>query len=326
MKAILVKELGGPEKLVYGDHEIGTPGPGRVIIAVKYAGVNFPDTLIIRGKYQFQPDLPFVPGGEVAGVIKEVGPDITEFKPGDRVISGTTWGAFAEEVQGFAFNTHHLPDEVSFQDGATVLMTHGTVIHALQDRANLKEGETLAVLGASGGVGTAAIQLGKVMGANVIACASTDEKLEFCKNLGANILHKYTPDNIKSALKDLTGGKGADVIFDAVGGDYSEQAFRAIAPMGRFLVVGFASGNVPKIPLNLPLLKSASLTGVFWGNYFRHYPDENKINIQKLLKLVASGQIKPMVDEIFPLSETRQALEKIENRDVLGKIILHVSA
>lgn len=325
MKAILVKELGGPEKLVYGDHEIGSPGAGRVKIEVKYAGVNFPDTLIIRGKYQFQPELPFSPGGEVAGIIKEVGPGVEDFKPGDRVISGTTSGAFAEEAEGFAFNTHHLPDDVSFQDGATVLMTHGTVIHALKDRAKLQKGETLAVLGASGGVGTAAIQLGKAMGAKIIACASTDEKLEFCKELGADILHKYTPDNIKSALKDLTGGQGADVIFDAVGGDYSEQAFRGIAPMGRFLVVGFASGYVPKIPLNLPLLKSASITGVFWGNFFRNFPEENKTNIQELLEMVKTGKIKPIVDEVFPLSDTRHALEKIERRQVKGKIIIQIS-
>ncbi|WP_420577643.1 NADPH:quinone oxidoreductase family protein [Ekhidna sp.] len=325
MKAILVKELGGPEKLVYGDHEIGSPGAGRVKIEVKYAGVNFPDTLIIRGKYQFQPELPFSPGGEVAGIIKEVGPGVEGFKPGDRVISGTTSGAFAEEAEGFAFNTHHLPKEVSFQDGATVLMTHGTVIHALKDRAKLQKGETLAILGASGGVGTAAIQLGKAMGANIIACASTDEKLEFCKELGADILHKYTPDNIKSALKDLTGGKGADVIFDAVGGDYSEQAFRGIAPMGRFLVVGFASGYVPKIPLNLPLLKSASITGVFWGNFFRNFPEENKTNIQELLEMVKNRKINPIVDEVFALSDTRHALEKIERRQVKGKIIIQIS-
>lgn len=325
MKAILVEELGGPEKLVFREHEIGSPGPGRVKIEVKYAGVNFPDTLIIRGKYQFQPELPFSPGGEVAGVIKEVGPDVTDLKPGDRVISGTTSGAFAEEAEGFAQNTHLLPDEVSFQDGAAVLMTHGTVIHALKDRAKLKSGETLAVLGASGGVGTAAIQLGKVMGAKVIACASTDEKLDFCKKLGAAVLHKYTPENLKSALKELSGGKGVDVIFDAVGGDFSEQAFRAMAPMGRFLVVGFASGYVPKIPLNLPLLKSASLTGVFWGNFFRNFPQENKDNIQELLGLIKTGQIKPVIDEIFPLSKTRYALEKIENRNVKGKIILNTS-
>ena len=324
MKAVLVEELGGPEKLVYRDHQIGPPGPGRVSIEVKYAGVNFPDTLIIRGKYQFQPDLPFSPGGEVAGIIKEVGPDVTEFKPGDRVVSGTTWGAFAEEAQGFAFNTHHLPDEVSFQDGAAVLMTHGTVIHALKDRAEIRNGETLAILGASGGVGTAAIQLGKVMGAKIIACASSDEKLDFCKKLGADLTYKYTPENVKSGLKDLTGGKGADVIFDAVGGDYSEQAFRAIAPMGKYLVIGFAAGKVPAIPWNLPLLKSASITGVFWGNFFRNFPEENKANIQELLGLIREGKIKPEVDEIFPLERSADALRKIEDRQVKGKVLIQI--
>lgn len=324
MKAVLVEELGGPEKLVFRDHTIGSPDQDNVIIEVKYAGVNFPDTLIIRGKYQFQPDLPFSPGGEVAGIIKEVGENVTEFKPGDRVVSGTTWGGFAEEVQGFSFNTHHLPDEVSFRDAASVLMTHGTVIHALKDRAKLQAGETLAILGASGGVGTAAIQLGKVMGARIIACASTDEKLTFCKKVGAEILHKYTPENVKDALKELTDGKGADVIFDAVGGDYSEQAFRAIAPMGRYLVIGFASGSVPAIPWNLPLLKSASITGVFWGNFFRNFPEENKANIQELLKMVAEGRIKPLVDEEFSLFETSKALQKIEDRAVLGKVIIKV--
>ncbi len=324
MKAILVTELGGSEKLVYQDHQIGSPDSGSVVMEAKYAGVNFPDTLIIRGKYQFQPELPFSPGGEVAGVIKEVGSEVVEFKPGDRVVSGTTWGAFAEDVQGFAFNTHKLPDEVSFKDGATVLMTHGTVIHALKDRAKLMKGETLAILGASGGVGTAAIQLGKIMGANVIACASTDEKLSFCKKIGADILHKYTPDNIKLALKDFTGGKGADVIFDAVGGSYSEQAFRGIAPMGRHLVIGFASGTVPAIPWNLPLLKSASITGVFWGNFFRNFPKENKNKIQKLFDLVKNGNIKPVVDQIFPLSEAKKALNIIENRAGMGKILLKI--
>jgi len=324
MKAILVKELGGPEKLVLGEHEIGNPGPGQVSITVKYAGVNFPDTLIIRGKYQFQPELPFSPGGEVAGVIKAVGPEVTDLKPGDRVISGTTSGAFAQEAHGFAANTHLLPDEVSFQDGAAILMTHGTVIHALKDRANLKAGQTLAILGASGGVGTASIQLGKAMGAKVIACASTEEKLTFCKELGADITHKYSPENIKSSLKELTGGKGVDVIFDAVGGDYTEQAFRAMAPMGHYLVVGFASGFVPKIPLNLPLLKSASLTGVFWGNFFRNFPEENKKNIQELLEMVKDGTIKPAIDDIFPLAKTPEALLKIERRQVMGKVLIEI--
>ena len=326
MKAILVKELGGPEKLVYRDHEIGSPGSGRVKIAVKYAGVNFPDTLIIRGKYQFQPELPFSPGGEVAGTIIEVGPDVSEFKPGDRVVSGTSWGGFAEEAMGFASNTHHLPDNVSFKVAAATLMTHGTVIHALKDRAKLQAGEILAILGASGGVGTAAIQLGKVMGAKIVACASTDEKLEFCRKVGADLIHKYSPENIKTALKDLTEGRGVDVIFDAVGGDFTEPAFRAIAPMGRYLVVGFATGHVPSIPFNLPLLKSASITGVFWGNFFRNYPKENKKNIQELLSMLENKKIEPMIDEIFPLSDTKRALEKVEKRSVKGKILLEIKA
>ncbi|WP_436515584.1 NADPH:quinone oxidoreductase family protein [Ekhidna sp. To15] len=322
MKAVLVEELGGPEKLVYRDYEIDPPGPGTVRIEVKYAGVNFPDTLIIRGKYQFQPELPFSPGGEVAGIVKSVGAGVTDFKPGDRVVAGTTAGGFAEEVNAFSFNTHHLPNAVSFKDASAVLLTHGTVIHALKDRAKLTKGETLVILGASGGVGTAAIQIGKIMGANVIACASTDEKLEYCKNVGADILHKYTPENLKSAIKDLTGGNGADVIFDAVGGAYSEQAFRAIAPMGRHLVVGFASGSVPAISWNLPLLKSASITGVFWGNFFRKYPEENKANIQKLLKWLDAKILVPQIDNVYPLYAAKKALQKIEKRKVLGKIIL----
>lgn len=322
MKAILVEELGGPEKLVYRDHEVEPPGPETVKIEVKYAGVNFPDTLIIRGKYQFQPDLPFSPGGEVAGIVKEVGPGITDFKPGDRVVAGTTAGGFAEEANGFASNTHILPDEVSFEDASAVLLTHGTVIHALKDRARLQKGETLVVLGASGGVGTAAIQIGKILGAKVIACASTEEKLAYCKSVGADVLCQYTPENIKSQIKELTGGKGADVIFDPVGDAYSEQAFRAIAPMGRHLVIGFAAGNVPAIPWNLPLLKSASITGVFWGNFFRMYPEENKKNIQQLLSWLATKELTPKIDQVYPLAEAAGALQKIEDRKVMGKIVL----
>ncbi|NQZ78420.1 MAG: NADPH:quinone oxidoreductase family protein [Ekhidna sp.] len=324
MKAILVEKHGGPEQLVFRDHQIESPGPGRVNIKVHYAGVNFPDTLIIRGKYQFQPDLPFTPGGEVAGVVSAVGPDVTNIKVGDRVVSGTSWGGFAEEAQGFANNSYQLPEAVSFKDAAAVLMTHGTVIHALKDRAKLQSGETLAVLGAAGGVGTAAIQLGKSMGAKVIACASTDEKLAFCKELGADYLFKYTPENLKEGLKELTEGKGADVIFDAVGGAYAEPAFRGIAPMGRYLVVGFASGAVPAIPWNLPLLKSASITGVFWGSFFRNFPTENRANIDALLKMLEEGLIIPQIDEVFPLSETRYALEKIESRQVKGKVLIEI--
>ena len=322
MKAVLVEELGGPEKLVFRDHEIVPPGPNTVRIAVKYAGVNFPDTLIIRGKYQFQPDLPFSPGGEVAGIVKEAGEGVHEFKPGDRVVAGTTAGGFAEEINAFTFNTHKLPDDVSFQDAASVLLTHGTVIHALKDRAKLTEDETLVILGASGGVGTGAIQIGKILGARVIACASSEEKLAYCTSVGADVVHQYTPENLKEAIKELTGGKGANVIFDAVGGAYSEQAFRAIAPMGHHLVIGFASGSVPAIPWNLPLLKSASITGVFWGNFFRKFPEENKSNIQELLSWLSTKELKPEIDSVFHLSEASKALQKIEEREVMGNIIL----
>lgn len=326
MKAILVESLEGPTKLLYKDHTIGKPEKGRVLIDVKYAGVNFPDTLITRGKYQFQPDLPFSPGGEVAGVIKDVGEGVTEFKIGDRVASGTTWGGFAEEAFGWEFNTHHLPDEVSFQDAASILMTHGTVIHALKDRARLKIGETLVVLGASGGVGTAAIQIGKILGARVIAGSSSEEKLNFCKSIGADVTFQYSSENLKENIKNLTKGAGADIIFDAIGGDYSEQAFRAIAPRGRHLVIGFASGEVPAIPWNLPLLKSASIVGVFWGAFFRNFPKENKENVALLMNWVSSGKLKPAIDTIYPLKEGAKSLVQIEERRVRGKILIEVGS
>lgn len=324
MKALLVRELEGPSKLVFEDHKIDSPEKGRVLIDVKYAGVNFPDTLITRGKYQFQPDLPFAPGGEVAGIIKEVGEGVTEFKVGDRVVSGTTWGGFAEEVLGWDFNTHPIPEEVGFKDAASILMTHGTVIHALKDRAELKKGETLTVLGASGGVGTAAIQIGKIIGAKIIACASSEEKLSFCKSLGADETLLYSPENLKEGVKELTNGKGTDVIFDAVGGAYSEQAFRAIAPKGRHLVIGFASGSVPAIPLNLPLLKSASIVGCFWGSFFRNFPNENKENIAQLMNWLQDGKLKPAIDTVYSLEDGAKALLKIEDRKVVGKLLIEV--
>lgn len=324
MKAILVKSLTGPDDLVLDEHQIEEPGKGRVLIDVKYAGVNFPDILITQGKYQFQPDIPFSPGGEVAGVIKEVGEGVTQFKPGDRVVSGTTWGGFAEDALGFDFNTHLIPSEVSFKDAATILMTHGTVIHALKDRAQLREGETLVVLGASGGVGTAAIQIGKILGASVIALTSSKEKEKFCLKAGADEAHQYSLENLKEKIKSITDGKGADVIFDPIGGDYTEQAFRGIAPKGRYLVIGFASGKVPSIPCNLPLLKSASIVGAFWGSFFRNYPEENKQNIAQLMQWVKSGRLKPIVDSVFSLENTKHGLKKLQKRNVMGKILIEV--
>ena len=324
MKAVLVNSLTGPKDLVVGDHQIDAPGPNRVLMEVKYAGVNFPDILITQGKYQFQPDRPFSPGGEVAGIIKAVGAGVTGFQPGDRVVSGTTWGGFAEEALGFDFNTHHVPDEVSLEDAASVLMTHGTVIHALQDRANLKEGETLVVLGASGGVGTAAIQLGKILGANVIALTSSSEKATFCLEAGADEAHLYTLETLKEQIKTLTKGRGADVIFDPIGGDFAEQAFRGIAPRGRYLVIGFATGKVPATPWNLPLLKSASIVGAFWGSFFRNYPDENRKHIAQLMAWIGEGTLRPIVDTIYPLEETSVGLSRLQQRTVKGKILVRV--
>lgn len=322
MKAMIVKELTGPEGLVLGDLSIGKPEAGRVLIEVKYAGVNFPDILITQGKYQFQPELPFAPGGEVAGIIKEVGEGVHGLKQGDRIVGGTTWGGFAEEALGFDFNTHLLPDEVSFKDAAAILMTHGTVIHALKDRANIQTGESLIVLGASGGVGTAAIQLGKLLGAKVIAFTSTAEKVQHCLNIGADEAYTYDVSTLKEQIKSVTGGTGANVIFDPIGGDYSEQAFRAIAPGGRYLVVGFASGKVPAIPWNLPLLKSASIVGVFWGSYFRHYPEDNRNHIKQLLDWVKEGKLTPTIDAVFPLLQATKALQRLQSRDVKGKVII----
>lgn len=322
MKALLVKKIGRIDDLVVEDHHLELEEDHRVLIEVHYAGVNFPDTLIVKGKYQFQPDLPFAPGGEVAGVVKEVGKSVTHVKPGDRVAAGTTWGGFAEEVLGWDFNTHLLPEGISFSDASSVLMTHGTAMHALKDRGQLRPGETLAVLGASGGVGTAAIQLGKWMGARVIACASSSEKLAFCQGLGADECVNYSEEPLKDRLKALTGGNGVDVVFDAVGGAYSEPAFRAIAAGGRHLVVGFASGSVPAIPWNLPLLKSASITGVFWGGFFRKFPDDNKKNIAELFDLVKDRKVVPQVDTTYSLYEGKKALKRIGDRDVKGKVLI----
>ncbi len=324
MKAVLVEKPGSIQDLVFREHTLPSPGKDQVLIKVEYAGVNFPDILITKGLYQFRPELPFSPGGEVAGTIIQMGETVKHLKVGDRVVSGTSWGGFAEEALGFASNTHKLPDSISFRDAAAILETFGTVVHALKDRAQLLAGETLAVLGAAGGVGSAAIQAGKQLGAKVIACASTGEKLEFCSKLGADSLINYTTENIKSRLKELTDDDGVDVIFDPVGGDLSESAFRAIGRGGRHLVVGFASGDVPSIPLNLPLLKSASLVGVFWGGFFRNDPAANASNVKLLLEWLESGKIIPAIYETLSLKDAFRALEKLENREVVGKILLKV--
>lgn len=324
MKAVLVEKIGPIEELVFKDHQLAEPADDQVLIRTEYAGVNFPDLLIAQGLYQFQPSLPFSPGGEVAGKVLKLGKNVTHLNVGDQVVSGTGWGGFAEETLGFASNTHKVPEGVSLKDAAATMMTFGTVIHGLKDRANLKSGETLAILGAAGGVGAAAIQVGKQMGARIIACASTPEKLDFCKHIGADELVNYSEEKIKDQLKSLTGDEGVDVIFDPVGGVLSESAFRGIASGGRHLVVGFASGAVPAIPWNLPLLKSASIVGVFWGGFFRNEPQNNAENIQLMLKWLKDGKISSTIDRVFPLEQSIEALKMVQNREVKGKVLLKV--
>lgn len=322
MRAVLCKEYGPPESLVVEDVEPLKAGPGQVVIEVKACGVNFPDTLIIRGKYQFQPEMPFSPGGEVAGVIKDAGEGVTGFKPGDPVIAFTGWGGFAQEVMAQPAQLMAVPDGMDFVTASAFVMTYGTSHYALKDRARLREGETLLVLGAAGGVGLAALEIGKVMGARVIAAASTDEKLEFCAKHGADELINYTTEDLKERVKRLTGGNGADVVYDPVGGALSEPAIRATAWDGRFLVIGFAAGEIPRIPLNLVLLKSCSIIGVFWGAFAQREPKRNEEHLGELMEWFAAGKIKPNVSAVYPMERAADALNDIIERRVQGKVVL----
>jgi NADPH2:quinone reductase len=276
MKAVLCKVYGLPGSLVVEDVPSPKAKAGEVVVSVKACGVNFPDTLIIQGKYQFKPELPFSPGGEVAGVVKEVGEGVTRVKVGDRVIAFNTWGGFAEEMVVEADRTIPMPSAMDFVPASAFVLTYGTSYHALKDRADIKAGETLLVLGASGGVGLAAVQIGKAMGARVIAAASSEEKLKICRDNGADETINYGTEDLRGRIKALTGGKGVDVVYDPVGGPYSEPALRDMAWNGRFLVVGFAAGEIPKVALNLTLLKGCSIVGVFWGSFTRNEPEHNR--------------------------------------------------
>jgi NADPH2:quinone reductase len=322
VRAVLCKELGPPEKLRVEDVPSPRPARGQVVLSVKACGVNFPDTLIIQGKYQFKPEPPFSPGGEVAGVVKEVAPDVVSPKPGDRVIAFTTWGGFAEELAVDAERTIAMPASMDFVSAAGFVLTYGTSYHALKDRAQLAPGETLLVLGASGGVGIAAIQLGKVMGARVIAAASSDSKLQVCKTNGADELINYGTEDLRGRIKMLTAGKGVDVVFDPVGGSYSEPALRDMAWNGRFLVVGFAAGEIPKIPLNLALLKGCSIVGVFWGAFTRNEPERNRRNNEALMRLYVEGRVRPHVHATYPLERAAEALNEVMYKRVSGKVVL----
>ena len=278
--------------------------------------------LIIQNKYQFKPPLPFSPGSELAGVVKEVGAGVANAKPGDKVIAFTAFGAFAEEVKTEAVRLLPLPEGMSFEEGASFILTYGTTDHALRDRAALAAGETLLVLGASGGVGLAAIQIGKALGARVIACASSEDKLAVCRSHGADATINYAAEDLRERLKALTEGRGADVIYDPVGGPYSEPAFRSIAWRGRHLVVGFAAGEIPKLPLNLALLKGAAIVGVFWGDFARREPQRFAASVGQLTKWFAEGRLKPHVSQTLPLEKAADALKLMAARQVKGKLVL----
>jgi NADPH:quinone reductase len=322
MKSVLCKAWGPPDSLVVEELPSPAPKPGEIVVSVRAAGVNFPDTLIIEGKYQFKPEFPFAPGGEFAGVVKALGEGVTQFTVGQPVAALTTWGAFAEEVAIDARKVVPLPPGTDFALAAAFGLTYGTSFHALKDRANLQAGETMLVLGAAGGVGLAAVELGKLMGARVIAAASTDDKLATCKRYGADETINYETEDLRERIKALTGGKGVDVVYDPVGGKFSELAVRSLAWKGRHLVVGFANGEIPKIPLNLALLKGAAIVGVFWGAFTQSEPKLNAANIAQLMRWVGEGKLKPLVSARYPLAKAAQALKDLTARKAQGKIVL----
>ncbi|WP_085706654.1 NADPH:quinone oxidoreductase family protein [Pseudomonas sp. B35(2017)] len=324
MKAVLCKAFGPAESLVL--EEVASPAPKKneILLEVHAAGVNFPDTLIIEGKYQFKPPFPFSPGGEAAGVVREVGEKVNHLKVGDRVMALTGWGSFAEQVAVPGYNALPIPPSMDFRTAAAFSMTYGTSMHALTQRGNLQPGETLLVLGASGGVGLAAVEIGKALGARVIAAASSAEKLAVAKAAGADELINYSETSLKDEIKRLTDGQGADVIYDPVGGDLFDQAIRAIAWNGRLLVVGFASGRIPELPVNLALLKGAAVLGVFWGSFAQRQPQDNAANFQRLFGWFAEGKLKPLVSQVYPLSEAAQAINDLGQRKAVGKVVVQV--
>lgn len=324
MKAVLCKVYGPPESLVLEEVEPLKAGPGQVVINVKACGINFPDTLIIEGKYQFKPEMPFSPGGEIAGIVKEIGEGVTRVQAGDRVIAFTGWGGFAEEVLVEAEKLIPLPQKMDVVTASAFVMVYGTSHYALKDRAKLQPGETLLVLGAAGGVGLAAVELGKVMGAKVIAAASSDEKLAVCQEHGADECINYAREDLRERVKELTGGRGVDVVYDPVGGNYSEAALRGLAWEGRHLVIGFAAGDIPRIPLNLTLLKGCSIVGVFWGSFTARDPQRNQEHLHELMTWFLEGKIKPHISATYPMERAADALNDMRARKITGKAVLLV--
>jgi NADPH2:quinone reductase len=324
MKAVVCTKYGPPESLLIADLPSPTPGPGEVVISAKAASVNFPDVLIIQNKYQVKPPLPFSPGSELAGVVKEVGSGVVTVRPGDRVVAVTGYGAFAEEVKTDATRVLPIPDGMDDATAAAFLLTYATSDHALRDRGHLEAGETLLVLGAGGGIGIAAIEVGKALGAHVIACASTEEKLAVCREHGADAVINYASEDLREQMKKLTGGAGVNVVCDPVGGPYTEAALRSMAWRGRLLVVGFAAGEIPKIPLNLTLLKGCSIVGVFWGEFARREPERFAASVRQLGQWYREGKLKPHISATFPLEQTADALRLMAARQVKGKVVITI--
>lgn len=324
MRAVLCKEFGPPDKLVVEDIPSPKPGAGEVVVSVKAAAVNFPDTLIIQNKYQHKPPMPFSPGADLAGVVKETGSSVTGFKAGDRVMALLTWGAFAEEVVVPVGSVVKIPDAVAFDLAASSGLTYTTSYYALKQCGQLQSGHTLLVLGASGGVGLAAVELGKLIGARVIACASSDAKLGVCRQAGADELVNYEQADFRDLLKEVGGRDGVNVVYDPVGGKYAEPALRSMAWEGRYLVVGFASGEIPKIALNLALIKGCLIVGVRRGQFMIRRPEESAANIAQLLAWMASGQIKSHILARYPLERAADAINDLAHRRVSGKVVLDV--
>lgn len=324
MKAVLCKELGPPENLVV--EEVPEPGisSDQVLIDVHACGINFPDVLIVQGKYQTRPELPFSPGSEVAGEVLEVGDDVDDLEVGSRVLARTGHGGLAERVAVDASRVVPIPDEMDFTTASGFILVYGTAYHALKQRARLQAGETLLVLGAAGGVGLATVELGSAMGAKVIAAASTEEKLALAKSRGAELGIDYAGEDLKARLEELTDGRGVDVVCDPVGGDFTERALRRTAWGGRLLIVGFAAGSIPKLPANLPLLKGCSIVGVYWGEFDRRQPEASRENNRELLEMYLEGEIEPLVSQTFPLERASEALSVLADRKARGKVVVTI--
>jgi len=322
MKALLCEAYGPIDTLAVKDVPSPVPGPRQLLVEVRAAAVNFADALIVQGLYQVKPPLPFTPGSEISGIVKAVGADVKQFTAGDRIIAMVGQGGFAEECLAEAGRAMPLPAGMDFDTGAALVVAYCTSLHGLKDCGRLQPGETLVVLGAAGGVGSSAIEIGKALGARVIAAASSDDKLELCRKLGADATVNYSTENLKDRINELTAGKGADVVYDAVGGPHTEPALRALAWRGRLLVIGFAAGGIPKIPLNLTLLKERSIIGVYWGDWVKHDMAGHLANLRQLADWFVAGKIRPVVSERFPLAKASEAIARIANRQVKGKIVV----